>query len=108
MALALFFSGSAVASSVSHLRKDQQEGKALMAGKDGEKVREVHTFQREQDDPDFMPGLLGTRLVLVAVLEALGGVRGPPQRRKHSTLSNGKAKLVINPSVLELILTSSV
>ena len=88
LALALF----AVASSVAHLRTDQQEGKALTASKDGEKVSELHTvFQREQDDPDFMPSLLGTRLVLVAVLKALGGVRGPPQRRKYSTLSNGKA-----------------
>ena len=101
LALALF----AVASSVAHLRTDQQEGKALTASKDGEKVSELHTvFQREQDDR-LHALLWKARLVLVAVLEALGGVRGPPQRRKHSTLSNGKAKLVINPSVLELILT---
>ena len=38
LALTLYF---AVASSVSHLRKDQQEGKTLAAGKDGEKVSEV-------------------------------------------------------------------
>ena len=52
LALTLF----TVASSVAHLRTDQQEGKALTASKDGEKVSELHTvFQREQDDPASCP-----------------------------------------------------